>query len=212
MKSFKEYLTESKKVYEFKVKIIGECPKDCAAQIKGALTQFHVGSVSEGKRTPVQIRHSEFPEHKNLEMSVYDVTLDYPATNHQVRDLIATALGKTLSEVKAMNMAEVAEHDLNHEHDERTGEAFLNKHELEYAPGGQELTSESHKMSFLADLAKDPRTTGTQYKGVNDEILASSMPKHSKETPGKQVKVETKKFANIFTKQVKITDPMKGAK
>jgi hypothetical protein len=210
MKSFKEYLTESKKVYEFKVKIIGECPKDCAAQIKGALTQFHVGSVSEGKRTPVQIRHSEFPEHKNLEMSIYDVTLDYPATSHQVRDLVAAGLGKALSEVKAMNMKEAEEHDINHEHDERTHEALVGK--IQEPSDHSYLASESQKMKFLADLAKDPRHTGTQVKGYNDEILAASMPKHSKETPGKQVKVETKKFANIFTKQVKITDPMKGAK
>ena len=54
MKSFKEYLTESKRVYEFKVKIAGNCPKDCASQIKTALSQFHVESCSAGKSTPIQ--------------------------------------------------------------------------------------------------------------------------------------------------------------
>jgi hypothetical protein len=210
MKSFKEYLTESKKIYEFKIKIIGECPKDCASQIKSALSQFHVGSVSEGKRTPVQVHHADFPEHKNLEMSIYDVTLDYPATSHQVRDLIAAGLGKALSEVKAMNKAEVEEHDINHANDQRTGKALVGT--MQEPSDHSDLHSEKSKMNFLADLAKESRHQGTQYKGVNDEILAPSAPKHSKETPGKQVKVETKKFANIFTKQVKITDPMKGAK
>ena len=59
-------------------------------------------------------------------------------------------------------------------------------------------------MNFLKDLNKQSRTTGEQVTGYNDALLASGAPKHVKETPGKQVKVETKKFSNLFTKQVKL--------
>jgi hypothetical protein len=210
MKSFKEYLTESKKIYEFKVKIVGECPKDCAGQIKFALSQYHVSSVSTGKNTPIQEQHSEFPEHKNVRLSVFDITLDYPATSPQVRDLISSALGKSLSEVKAMTAREVEEYSINHAHDERTRKSIVGTEQE--ASNHSKLASEQQKMSFLQELGKEDRHVGTQYTGVNDELLASSMPKHIKETPGKQVKVETKKFANIFTKQVKIKDPTKGVK
>ena len=208
MKSFKEYLTESKKIYEFKVKVIGECPSDCSKQLKSALSQFKVSSVSAGKRTPIQQNHSDFPEHKNIEMTVFDIATDYPVTSHQVRDLVAVGLGKSLSEVKAMTLKEVEELAINHEHAERTHKALIGT--TQEPSNHSDLVDEKHKMSFLQELGKE-KHQGTQFKGINDELLADSMPKHTKETPGKQVKTKTD-FKNIFTKQVKVTDPMKGAK
>jgi hypothetical protein len=200
MKSFKEYLTESKKVYEFKVKIAGDCPEDCSAQIKGALAQFHVASVSSGKRTPIQERHSEFPEHKNVSMSVFDVTTNYPATSLQVQDLVASGLGLTHSCVKVKSLAEEREHEINHANDKRTGEALLG---TDYEKSdNQDLVGEEYKMNFLKELNKE-KHQGTEVKGYNDELLADGAPKHSKETPGKQVNVKTK-AVNIFTKQVKV--------
>lgn len=202
MKSFKEYLTESKKVYEFKVKIAGECPADCSTQIKSALSQFNVTSVSAGKRTPIQEQQADFPEHKNIEMTVFNVATDYPATSPQVRDLLSSVLGKPLSKVKVATEAEEREHEINHVNDEPSGEALLTKDDLGAIPGGQEVVGDKHTMSLLKELSKT-KNAGDQYTGVNDEILASSAPKHSKDTPSKQAKVKTK-IENIFTKQVKV--------
>lgn len=200
MKSFKDYLTESKKVYEFKVKIAGDCPEDCSAQIKGALAQFHVATVSSGKRTPIQERHSEFPEHKNVNMTIFDVKTDYPATSLQVKDLVASSLGLAGSCVKVQNMAEEKEHAINHANDKRTGEAIVG---TEYEPSNnQDLVGDEYAMSFLKELNKD-KHQGTQVKGYNDELLADGAPAHSKETPGKQVKITTKPV-NLFTKQDKV--------
>jgi hypothetical protein len=208
MKSFKEYLTESKKIYEFKVKIAGDCPKDCSAQLKTALQQFHVGSVSAGKSTPIQERQSEFPEHKNVGMTIFDVTTDYPATSLQIRDMVADRLGLAHANVKVKSFAEEREHEINHANDERTGKALVGS---EQEPSDHSnLVDETHKMNFLKELNKE-KHQGTQYTGYNDEILATGAPQHSKETPGKQVKVETKKFTNLFTK-LKHVDPIKGAR
>ena len=200
MKSFKEYLTESKKTYEFRIKVVGDCSDDCHKQIEAALSQFKPSSVSKGKRTPPQIHNAEFPEHKNRNMNVFQAALEYPATSNQVRDLVAAGLGMPLSQVKAMSPGEIAEHDINHTHDESTGKAVVgtptdvNNHDS--------LVDEEHKMNFLKELNKT-KTTGTQYTGVNDEILAKGAPKHTKETPGAQVKVKNN-ATNIFTKQVKV--------
>ena len=71
MKSFTEYLTESKKVYEFKIKVAGECPKDCASQVKKALAQYKVEKCSAGKSTPIQETQEEFP---GLEISHFKYT------------------------------------------------------------------------------------------------------------------------------------------
>jgi hypothetical protein len=200
MKSFKEYLTENKKVYEFKVKIVGECPTDCSSQIKTALSQFHVASVSAGKRTPIQERHSEFPEHKNVNMTVFDITTNYPATNKQVADIVASGLGMSHSSVKVKSMAEELEHEINHKNDKRTGKAVLG---TDYeSSDNSDLVGEKRKMNFLQELNKE-KHQGTQVKGHNDKLLALDTPKHAKETTSKQVNV-TKNIKNIFTKQVKV--------
>jgi hypothetical protein len=207
MKSFKDYLTENKKIYEFKVKIAGDCPKDCAAQMKLALAQFHVQSCSAGKSTPIQERQSEFPEHKNVGMTIFDVCTSYPATSLQIRDMLAERLGIAQANVKVKNFAEEKEHEINHANDKRSGKALIGT-EPE-SSDHQDLAGEEYKMNFLKELSKN-KTQGTQVKGINDEILASNAPKHVKEKPGKQVETKTK-FQNIFTKQVKVPS-VKGVK
>jgi hypothetical protein len=200
MKSFKEYLTESKKVYEFKVKIAGDCPKDCSSSIKQALTQFHVESCSAGKSTPIQEHHSEFPEHKNCSMTVFDVCTRYPATSLQVRNMVAEHVGIAESRVKVRNLKEEEEHAINHEHDEKTGKALVG---TDYeASNHQELVGEKKKENFLRELTKT-KHQGTEVTGTNDEILAKGIAKPGKETPAKQAKV-TANVKNIFTKQVKV--------
>ena len=207
MKSFKEYLTESKKVYEFKVKIAGEHPKDAAAQIKAALSEFHVTSVGAGRSSPIQEHQHEFPEHKNISMTVFDVTTDYPANTVQVREKVSSVLGLPQANVKVKNLAEELEHEINHAHDERTHKSMLG---TDYEnSNNSDLVGEKYKMSFLQELGKE-KHQGTQYKGVNDKILATGAPKPVKETPGKQVEVKTK-FTNLFTK-TKHVDPIKGAR
>jgi hypothetical protein len=200
MKSFKDYLTENKKIYEFKVKIVGDCPKDCVAQIKTALAQFHVTGVSAGNRTPIQERHSDFPEHKNVQLTVFDVTTDYPANSVQIRERVATALGMTQSGVKVSTLGEEKEQDINHANDKRTNKA-VGGTDYENSDNS-DLVGAKYNMKFLQELGKE-KHQGTQYKGVNDEILAASAPKPSKEKSVKQVETKTN-FKNIFTKQVKL--------
>jgi hypothetical protein len=200
MKSFKEYLTESKKIYEFKVKIAMDCGKETAQKIKAALGEFHVGSVSAGKSVPIQERHSEFPEHKNISMTVFDVATNYPATNHQIQDKLAAVLCLPHTKIKVKNIAEEKEFEINHQHDQRTGKAIGG---TEQEPSNhQDLVGDKRVLNFLQELNRD-KHQGTEVKGVNDELLAAGTPKHVKETPGKQVKVKNN-ATNIFTKQVKL--------
>jgi len=205
MKSFKEYLIESKKVYEFKVKIAGDCPKDCGEQIHASLSEFHVASVGKGRSTPIQERQAEFPEQRNTSMTVFDVATNYPATNEQIRDRVASGLAVALSHVKVRNMAEEKEFEINHEYDAKPNGAIVG---TDYTPGSNsDLHSEQFKMNFLKDLNKE-KHQGTQVKGYNDQILAGSAPTYVKETPGKQVEIKTK-AKNIFTGQVKLPKGVK---
>jgi copper chaperone CopZ len=173
MKSFKEYLIESKQVYEFKVKIAGDLPDGCAKKIKEALTKFKVENCSSGKSTPIQETQVDFPSHKNIGVTVFDVVTEYPATSLEIRDAVAEHCDIALSCVKVRNLKEEEENELNHANDELSGEALLDK-PLEEV-NGQKLVGDKHTMSLLKDLTKNKKSL-EQYKGVNDKLLAKKAP------------------------------------
>ncbi len=173
MKSFKEYLTESKKVYEFKVKIAGECPKSCAARIKEALAKYDVASCSAGKGTPIQEQHEEFPGLSNIELTVFDVVTNYPVNSLQVRSAISETTNISPGNIIVRTAGEQAEYDINHAHDNKSGDALLG---TEYEKSNnQDSVGTKHMMSFLKDLEKT-KHAGEQYTGVNDQLLAKSSP------------------------------------
>jgi hypothetical protein len=206
MKSYKEYLTESKRVYEFKVKLGGDLPKDCQQKIKHSLGEFKVESCSAGKGVPTQARHYDFPEHRNISMTIFDVSTAYPATSLQVQDAVAIHLGMPHSLVKVKNLAEEHEYEINHEHAEKTGEAFLNKHEIEYTPGGQDMVGDKRAMTFLKGLGSEPKHL-EEYTGVNDKLF----PKAGKEkTQAEQPTISAKSSSPIGTQQNKIPHPLGG--
>ena len=201
MKSFTEYLTESKRVYEFKIKVAGECPKDCSSQIKKALAQYQVEKCSSGKSTPIQEVQEEFPGLKNVGLTVMDVTTSYPATSQQVRNAIAEALGVSAHNVIVRTAAEQAEYTLNHQYDGKKGDAVLG---TDYENSdNQDKVGTKHMMSFLKDLSKTSHS-GEAYTGVNDDLLAKKAPSEKEE----------KQEAPVASKgpfgAVKNPDPRKG--
>ena len=187
MKSFTEYLTESKKVYEFKIKLAGDYKK-AGELIKSALSQYKVESCSAGKRLPIAETHADFPHITNTDVTIFDVCTSYPVTSQQVRALIAEKCRCPISSVKVRNLAEDAEDALNHANDEKSGEALLSK-DYEADSAGQKLVGEKQKFNLLKELMKDKKTL-EQYKGVNDALLASTMPTES--APADSSNINTK--------------------
>jgi hypothetical protein len=173
MKSYKEYLVENKKTYSFKVKIAGECPKDCGGLIKSALSQFDVASVSSGKSTPITAQQHEFPEHKNIEITIFDVVTNYPATNKQVQDKISHVIGKGLNDIRVRNEVEEREIEINHKHDEKTGRALVG---TQYeASDNQDKVGVKYAMNFLKELEKN-KLELEEIKGVNDQLFPKAAP------------------------------------
>lgn len=173
MKSFKEYLTESKKVYEFKVKIAGDCPDDCKDQIKQALSKYSVENCSDGHRTPIIESHADFPDQKNVSVTMFDVCLAYPANSQQVAFEVMQKLKIPACCVKVRSIKEEEEFELNHQNDEKTNEVLLTK---DYEKSSnQDLVGEKQKMKLLKELSK-MKNAGEQYKGINDKLLAKKAP------------------------------------
>jgi len=102
MKNLNEYLTASTKQYEYRIKIAGDFPKECYEKLKAALDMFDVASCTKPKKTPIQSEPLHFPGLQNEEVSIFDVTLNYPANPDQISEL-ARKCGVDLANLVVLN-------------------------------------------------------------------------------------------------------------
>ena len=88
MKSFKTYLSESQKTYDFRVRIAGDVTAEQMTKMKAAMEAYSVKSVSTTKRLPIQ-ETNLFPNMGPTEVSIFDVSVCYPANDDLIRNAIA---------------------------------------------------------------------------------------------------------------------------
>lgn len=95
MRSFKEYLAESKKTYTFRVKVAGDVSSDTEKAMESLLSKFGVASFKKTGKTPIQELPLDFPKVKNKEVNIYEVTLQYPATQYELTEYLSSELAIT---------------------------------------------------------------------------------------------------------------------
>jgi len=109
MKSFTEYLAESKKVYSFKVGVAGELPENFEDHMERGLQKFGVGKMSAGKKTPIQERPLDFPQLENTEVHYYEVDLMYPTTSRVLQEYLGSVCKVPQSHIIVRNPQEPQE-------------------------------------------------------------------------------------------------------
>lgn len=87
MKTFANYLAESQRTYDYRIKICGKVDAEAVRQLKQKLDQFDPVKMSDLKTTPVQIIPTDFPNFKNESVSMFDVSFRYPAIEPQIKQL-----------------------------------------------------------------------------------------------------------------------------
>ena len=109
MKTFAEYLTESKKTYEFKVGVAGELPEGFADHMETALQKYGVMKMSAGKSTPIQERPLDFPQLSNTNVTYYEVELQYPTTVQVLQEYLGGVCSVPQSHIIVRNPNEPQE-------------------------------------------------------------------------------------------------------
>ena len=99
MKSFKAYLTESHKTFEFRIRLACELPDDLVGKIKTVLEAYKLDSITKPKRLPIQ-ENPEFPNMGPVEIHIMDASFHYPCNDEQVRLLISEHAGINLACIK----------------------------------------------------------------------------------------------------------------
>jgi hypothetical protein len=87
MKTFAQYLTESEKTFDYRIKIVGELPAEFDKAFRDKLKKFDPAKVSEVKTTPILSRPQGFENFPNERVNIIDATFRYPATDPQIRQL-----------------------------------------------------------------------------------------------------------------------------
>ena len=133
MKNFLNYLEQSQKTYEFRIKIANTDPAEKFAALESALNAYGLESLSKPKRLPLKESDIDFPNHGTVELYLMDAVLTYPCNEQQLRTIIAERAGSVKANIfvvpknhpeEIWRWNEDGESEL---HEYKQGEAVLDK-------------------------------------------------------------------------------------
>ena len=150
MKSFAEFLTETTKQYDFKVKVAGTLTDEQIDRLEAALEKWGLQHLNKPKVTPIQKHPTDFANLKEIEVSIMDVTLDYPATPQEI-------------------IARMAEYcTLTPDHIRVFGAEDPNQAELEaQAEASEEVATEKYKVQLTSPYPKSEKNLPAGQKFVD---------------------------------------------
>ena len=165
MKTFKEYLSEGKKVYSFKVKVAGELPEKFQENLKDRLSRCKVMTFEKVASTPIQALPLDFPNMSNCEVHIFEVVCEYPITSPEIAaDIKETGIDEACFRVRGSSEPTEIEQALSMQ--EPNDEVLL----TDSAAGdtkvkAKDFFGDDFNKSFLKDLSK----TAKQQKKENGQ-------------------------------------------
>ena len=106
MKKFHQYLAESERTYDYRIKILGDVPPTFIKDLEQKLQQFDIVKMSGKKTTPVQKLLKDFPNEENDMVTSVDVSFRYPAIEPQIQQL-AQLLGFNPNRIRLLTQPHV---------------------------------------------------------------------------------------------------------
>lgn len=149
MKSFSEYLTESKKTYDFKIGVAGDYATDCKAGIESALGKYGVVKVTDGKRVPISKRPLDFPQLENIDVTYFEAEVTYPTTVQVLQEYLGKCCNIPQSNIIVRDPLAPQE-AYQEEKENEPYEAMLNTEDM-----GGESAQESVAGNRVMDLLKE---------------------------------------------------------
>ena len=158
MSTFKDYLTESSKSYDYKIKVAGMVADDFASKLESALAKFEVAKMSAGKKTPIMTLPLDFPALSNEQVTIFDVTTNYPASPRVMHEYLSDLLRIPATHIVVRKPGEPTE---QYQDDMQVGKKseYANKlHDIEYkdAPKvkAEDFYGDKYNMGLLKELMK----------------------------------------------------------
>ena len=161
MSTFKDYLTESTKSYDYKVKVAGMIADDFASRMETALQKFEVAKMSAGKKTPIMTLPLDFPALSNESVTIFDVTTNYPVAVNTLKEYLADYMNMNSSLIVVRKPGEPTE---EYQADMQIGQKseYANKLmdiEMKDAPKvkAEDFYGDKYNMGLLKELMKSKK-------------------------------------------------------
>ena len=183
MKTFTQYLSESTKKYDFRVKVAGEFTTEQESSMKSLLSKYAVSGFKKTGTTPIQTLPLDFPQVKNCEVSIYEVSLDYPTTQQELTEYLSSSLGVGKSHLVVRSPFEHTE-EYQHIEEPRKG-ALLD--DPNYAEAGspkfEDYYGDKYNSGFVKELNDILKL---QRKARGEEIHTEGAAKFNTDTDDQQ--------------------------
>ena len=168
MSTFKDYLTESAKSYDYKIKIAGASKDIDKNALETALQKFDLASMSAGKTTPIMTLPLDFPALSNESVTIFDVTTNYPESPRVMHEYLSDLLRIPMTHMVVRKPGEPTE---EYQADMQIGQKseYANKLmdiEMKDAPKvkAEEHFGDKYNMGLLKELMKTKAETKDQPK------------------------------------------------
>lgn len=158
-KPFASYVAEVKTDYKYVLKFaVSEMNDDRIDMLEACLKKYQLKEASSFRKTPIQANPLDFPNVKNTEVHICNITLEYPASLDFLRTYICNALGLSpaVLAVYSENDPRQIETDL---YVDRTSPEYKAKYktrlgsDYEEVPGAEEEKyGEKYNTGFLKEL------------------------------------------------------------
>ena len=159
MSTFKDYLTESTKSYDYKIKTAGAKKDIDINALETELQKFDLASMSAGKTTPIMTLPLDFPALSNEQVTIFDVTTNYPESPRVMHEYLSDLLRIPATHIVVRKPNEPTEEYQNDMQVAKKSEYANKLHDIEYkdAPkvNAEDYHSTKANMGLLKELLKD---------------------------------------------------------
>lgn len=174
MKSFRTYLTESHKTFDFRIRLACELPDDLLSKVKTILEAYKLDNITKPKRLPIQ-ETPEFPNLGPVEIHVMDATFHYPCNDEQVRTLIAERAGINLACIRVTpknSPYEAAREGL--EQSNLNGDVVLTKEEMTAPKVDADLVGDARVPNLIKELEETRKYQYEQATGGSTPVAKTT--------------------------------------
>jgi len=187
MKTFRQYLTEGKKVYNFKIKVAGDLPENFMKDFKTRMDRCGIVTLDEQSRTPVQALPIDFPELKNMEVHIIEFITEYPITAPEItKELTELGLSEEYFRVRGSGEPSEADQAIL---DQLVGYGMVeNPVQTDAKVNHKDYFGNDFNHNFLKELAKTAKEQKKEGSGLHEYAAI----KHKEDKAGKASAIGSK--------------------
>lgn len=167
-KSLHQYLAESEKTHEFRLKFACDLADEQVEKLEMHLRKYDAFDISSPKRTILQNAPLDFYQHKPCEIYIIDFKTKLPLSPQMATAEIIQKLGIAERDIRLVNVNEPREIENQKREAKRDADSHVHLEDEDYSevdnPNADDYHGEQYKTKFIKELEDSRREMPTEYK------------------------------------------------